>query len=73
MTKAKLYLAPKDTPPPAGEPADPWVQVDVISETAYIGSDGRMHEFGTFPTRYSKEVLRHRVQQHVDLITGRKK
>lgn len=33
----------------------------------YVGSDGRIHQFGAFPTRYTQEVLKDRVQAFAEI------
>jgi hypothetical protein len=33
----------------------------------YVGTDARLHKFGAFPTRYTREVLRERVQEFAEV------
>jgi hypothetical protein len=33
----------------------------------YVGTDARLHKFGAFPTKYTKEVLRERVQAYAEV------
>lgn len=33
----------------------------------YVGSDGRLRPFGQFPTRYTKDALRDRVQAYAEV------
>ncbi len=75
----KLYTAPTGTSIPTGDPKEPWVEImrltdgERVTKEGYYDAAGRWREFGTCPTRYTQEALRFRVQQHVDMLTGRKR